>query len=166
MTDTRRFAARCRRRALGNEGATLVELALSCAILLSLMIGVMQICIALYAFHATTDLARQGSRWAMVRGSTSCTNTPNLTNCNASPGDIQSFVTGLGFLNLSTDDVTVNWLTASAAPPTTWSACAGTCNTPGNEVQVEVTYPFPLHIPFVRSKTLNITSTSEVVISQ
>ena len=166
MTGARRIAARCRRTALGSEGATIVELAISCGILLSLMIGVMQMCFAFYTCHATAYLARQGSRWAMVRGSTSCTNTQNLTDCNATSSEIQSYVTGLGYLNISTSDVTVNWLTASAAPPTTWSACAGTCNTPGNAVQVVVTYPFPLHIPFVRAQTLSVTSRSQVAIAQ
>lgn len=149
------------------EGATIVEFAVCAAVLLTFVIGTMELCFALYAHHATDLTAREASRWAMVRGSTSCTNTPNLTDCNATAAQIQTYVSDLGLLKLPTSDVTVTWLTASATQPTTWSTCSTSpCNVPGNQVQVTVTYPFTLGIPFVSRQTLSLTSTSAMVISQ
>jgi hypothetical protein len=37
---------------------------------------------------------------------------------------------------------------------------------PGNQVKVTVTYPFPLSIPFLPKGTINMASTSVMVIAQ
>lgn len=160
----------CKRSFASEQGTTLVELALSCTLLFSMLFGLMEMSLGLYTYNAVSNAARQGSRWAIVRGSTSCTNTPNLTDCNATQAEIQSYVASLGYLNISSSDVSVSWLSATTSgnpATTTWTACStGTCNAPGNEVQVTVTYPFPLNIPFVPKSTLNLTSSSTLVISQ
>jgi hypothetical protein len=39
-------------------------------------------------------------------------------------------------------------------------------NNPGNPVQVTVTYTFPLGIPFMPSRALTMSSTSQMIISQ
>jgi Flp pilus assembly protein TadG len=149
------------------EGAAIIEFAVCAAVLLALMVGIMELCFGLYAYHATDLTAREASRWAMVRGSTSCTNTANLTDCNATAAEIQTYASTLGFLNITTSDVTVTWLTASATQPTTWSTCStGTCNVPGNQVQVKIAYPYTLGIPFVSSQALSLSSTSAMVIAQ
>jgi Flp pilus assembly protein TadG len=159
--------ARVCRELLGVEGGSLIELALSAAIIFALLVGLIQLCIAFYATHATADTARQTTRWAMVRGSTSCTNVPNLSECDATSAQIQSYAASVGYLNLTTSDVSVSWESANATTPMTWSACAGSgCNAPGNEIVVTVTYPFLLGVPFAGNNTLNISSTSSVVISQ
>jgi Flp pilus assembly protein TadG len=167
MTNRKAKPGTACRRIRSVEGAAVVELALISSILFAMVLGAMETCLAFYAHHATAEAARQGSRWAMVRGSTSCTNTPNLSDCNATAAEIQTYVSELGYLNIPTSDVTVSWLTASGLQPSTWSACStGTCNLPGNEVQVVVTYPFATHIPGFPHTTWNISSTSAVVISQ
>lgn len=156
-------------RVASEHGAAIVEIALSCGLLFAMLFGLIEMCLALYASNAVSNAARQGSRWAIVRGSESCTNTPNLTDCNATAANVQAYVASLGFLSISTSDTTVTWLkaTTSGSPATTtWSACATTCNEPGNEVQVTVTYPFLLSIPFIPKSTLSLTSNSTLVISQ
>ena len=160
-------AAQGRPNILDAEGAAIIEFALSSAILFALLIGTVTMCLAFFTYHSVADAAREATRWAMVRGSTSCTNTPGLTDCNATAAEIQTYVSSLGYLNVTASDTTVSWLAASGTQPTTWTTCAsGTCNVPGNQVSVTVTYPFPLNIPFVSSQTLNISSTSAMVISQ
>jgi hypothetical protein len=67
--------------------------------------------------------------------------------------------------------VATSWYTASGTPSatttTTWSLCStGICNSPGNLVKVVVTYPMAFHIPFYKSVSLNLNSTSQMVISQ
>lgn len=157
------------RRLRSQEGATLVETALSFGVLLALLFGVIEIAFALYTYDFVSEAAREGARYAIVRGSTSCTNTPSLTNCNATAAQIKTYVQSLGFPSFTTSNLTVttSWFTASASPGTSWSSCSsGTCNAPGNAAQVVVTYAFPLAIPFWKSQTVNMSSTSQMIIAQ
>jgi Flp pilus assembly protein TadG len=136
------------------HGANLVEFAVASAILFSLLFGILQMCLALCTYNYISEAAREGARWAMVRGSTSCTNTPSLTSCNASSTAIQTYVQGLGYPGITSGSVTVT---------PTWPNGG---NSPGNTVKVQVQYPFTLSIPFVSLTTINMASTSVMVISQ
>ena len=76
---------------LREDAATIVEFAFACAVLLGMFFGIIYICFALYTFHYISDAAREGSRYAIVRGSTSCVNSSNLlSNCNATAAQIQT----------------------------------------------------------------------------
>lgn len=151
------------------EGANAVEMAVSSLVLLTMLIGVCQMSLGLYAYQYCSDAARQATRYAMVRGSTSCTNTPNLSNCNATVSEIVSFVQGLGYKGITSTkvNVTPQWCVASTTTPTTWSSCSNTTsNAPGNLVQVTVAYPVSFHVPFAPQLSLNLSSTSQMVVSQ
>jgi Flp pilus assembly protein TadG len=156
------------------SGAALVETALSATVLLALLMGMMQTFLALYGYHYVAYAAREGSRWAMVRGA-NCHLQGTMPNCGAVQSDIQTYVRSLGFPGIDSNNVTVTaaWdspITLTAGAPTTWSTCSTVtpvgCNIPGDMVVVDVTYAFPLNIPFVSNRTLNMTSTSSMVISQ
>jgi Flp pilus assembly protein TadG len=152
-----------------DDGGSAVEFAVSCTILLAVLVGVCQMSLGLYAYQFTADAARQATRYAMVRGSTSCTNTPSLTNCNATTANITSYVRGLGYTGITSANVTVStsWCAASTSTPTTWSSCSsGTSNSPGNLVKVLVTYPVTFQVPFCPKVSLSLSSTSQMVISQ
>ncbi len=154
---------------LGEEGATIVEMAICSSVLFALLFGVIGLCMAFYSSNFVSYAARDATRWAIVRGSTSCSNTPNLTNCNATSAQIQTYVQNLGYPGITSANLhaTTTWLTASATQPTTWSVCStGTCNVPGNEVEIEVTYAVPIAVPFVSVNIINVGSTSEMVIAQ
>jgi Flp pilus assembly protein TadG len=151
------------RRGWGDEGAGIVEFALASTVLFALIFGIIEMSLALFTYHFISDAAREGTRWAMVRGSTSCTNTPSLSKCNAAPSDIMNYVKTLGYPGIDPTNMTVT--------PTYWfpdgTACTtGTCNAPGNAVQENVTYAFALSIPFWKATTLSLSSTSRIVISQ
>jgi Flp pilus assembly protein TadG len=164
---TGRAAAHSRLGVLGEEGATLVEMALCSSTLLCILFGIMGLSAALYVYSFVSDASRDATRWAMVRGSQSCNNTPNLNDCSATSAEIQAYVQSMGYPGLvaSNLQVSTNWLSASATQPTTWSSCtAGTCNRPGNEVQVQVTYT--VNIPLVGVPAFNLTSASAMVIAQ
>lgn len=103
--DLSRRAGACERVCRGlkrEEGATLVETAVSISIVLLLMFGVFDFALLFYSYHYVSDAAREGTRWAMVRGSKSCTNTPNLDVCQAgdttgaTTADISAYVAGCG----------------------------------------------------------------------
>jgi Flp pilus assembly protein TadG len=159
-----------RRIAWGEAGSGLVETALSASVVLLLIFGIFEISLALYSYHCIGEAAREGSRYAMVRGSTSCVNTPNQPACNASVGQIQAYVKGIGFSGLDSGSpmhVFPSWLTSNGTAPATWSNCtSGVCNAPGNVVKVQVTYQFPLSIPFWPGTTVTLQSTSQMVIAQ
>lgn len=169
MRTVRRWIKQLARHARGEEGAGLVEWGLACSVFLATLIGVFQMSLAFYTMHYLSDAARQGSRYAMVRGSTSCTNTPNLSNCNATSDQIQAYVRSIAYPGITASKLTVTttWLTASTTQPTTWSSCSsGTCNAPGSQVKVMAAYSFPLSVPFVPSLSFSLKSTSKMVISQ
>ena len=147
-------------RGRGEEGAAMVETALTLIILLTVIFGVLEICLALYTYHFISDAAREGSRFAMVRGS-AC-QSPGY-ECNASSSQIQTYVQGLGFPGINSSAMTVT----TAWSPYAFSTCvSAACNDPGNEVTVTVNYNFPLSIPFIPSSTISMSSTSSMVISQ
>jgi Flp pilus assembly protein TadG len=132
-----------------------------------MLFGIIGLSGALYVYSFVSDASRDASRWAMVRGSQSCSNTPNLNSCSATSAEIQAYVQSMGYPGITTSNLQVNttWLTASATQPTTWSNCtSGTCNRPGNEVEIQVTYA--VNIPLVGVPPINLTSASEMVIQQ
>ncbi len=89
---------------------------ISSAILFAMFFGVFELSFASYTYHYVAAAAREGARFAIVRGSTSCTNTPNLSNCNASDTVIGNFVKGLPYpgINAAANmTVTTTWLTAT-----------------------------------------------------
>ena len=132
-------------------GANLVEFAFASIIVFTLIFSVIAICLALYTYNVVAEAAREGSRYAMVRGSAcnSFANCPNVTS-----GQIQTYVQGVGFPGIDSSSLTV---------AATWPD--GNKN-PGSRVAVTVSYNFPLSIPFVPSRTLAMSSTSQMVISQ
>lgn len=152
-----------------DDGSALVETSIACTVLLAVVIGTMQMCMALYTYHYTAQVARMATRFAMVRGSSSCASTPNLAKCNASTTDIKSYVRGLGFPTIDPNNlaVTTAWCASNGTTPATWASCSSsTSNDPGNLVKVVVTYPYSLSIPFLSNISINVSSTSKAVIAQ
>ena len=156
-----------------DSGSSLVEMAVVFPILGAMLFGIIQFSMALYTYDFLSDAAREGARWAIVRGGQCSTNTPNLDHCGALQADVQSHVQGLGFPYANSSTVTLSYQTAttgmdsSGNPTTTWSACTGTnCNQPGNQVRVLVQCVYPIGVPFWKATQLTMTSSSSMVISQ
>src|ERR1019366_256588 len=99
--------------ASAEQGSASVEFAASSIVFLMAMIGFMKLCLAIYTYHFVSEAAREGSRYAIVRG-TSCSGFG--TACPASSGDIKTYVKGLGYPGISTSAMTVtpSW---AASPP-------------------------------------------------
>jgi Flp pilus assembly protein TadG len=140
-------------------------MALGSIILLTMIIGAFEVCLALYTYNFISEAAREGARYAIVRGS-GCT---SLTNCNATSAQIQTYLQGLAYGGSASSKnmtVTTTWLSVSATVPATWTSCGATqCDAPGNAVQVKVTYALPLMLPFRATSTWNMSSTSQMVIA-
>lgn len=163
----------------GEKGGTLVETAFSLTLLFVFIFGIMELSLALYSYHFVSDAAREGTRYAMVRGSdwsNPCDGSGNAgsgfasAGCNASVADIQAYVSSLNFpgILITTSDVCVEFY--STPPASASSSCTNSTGTPtnasGNVVQVTITYPFTFGVPSLRKFTYSLASTSQMVISQ
>jgi Flp pilus assembly protein TadG len=160
-----------RRRARSEAGSSLVEFAFSATILIGVVFGMMAMCTGLYIYHFISEAAREGTRYAMVRGSSCGTYSGFTSACPATAAQIQTYVQ-----NLDYPGIVPSRMTVSTTWPTTGSACTPTvtpCNNPGNLVRVTVTYSYGLSLPSFShllaltfaTRTLSLTSTSQMVIA-
>src|SRR5579863_2461249 len=133
---TRRRRIRLRH---SHRGQTMVEFAMIILIALTLIFGIIQASLALYAYSFVSYGARCGARYAMVHGSRSTT--------PATGSSVQTYVQGLAF-PLDTSSMTVT---------TTWNPD----NSPGSTVTVGVSYVFKPLAPFVWSANLTMSSTAQ-----
>lgn len=155
--------------ARGEQGSALVEFALTVSILLTLLIGCMEACIAFYCYHTVNEYARVAARFAEVHGST-CLKADG-TSCymgdNKADGTnttLYNVLQSAGLLGVSTTSLVVK-PTFTYVPSRT--TCINTnCNGSGDQVTVTVTYSFPYSIPFIPKSVLNMTSSSTMTISQ
>jgi Flp pilus assembly protein TadG len=143
----------------------IAEFALSATILIAIVVGICETSSALYSYVYISDAAREGTRYAIVRGS-ACTGFPECssTPIGATSAQVQTYVKGLGYPGISPNNLTV-----TTTWPTIGTVCtpiSSPCNNPGNLVKVVVAYRFPLSIPLVPAGSINMSSTSEMVISQ
>jgi Flp pilus assembly protein TadG len=142
----------------------LPEAVLSIAVALAVIFGIIDLGRAMYTYASVTELAREGARWSIVRGSQSCVNSVNqLDNCNyLRSAPVQSYVQSLskGAMAASKISVTASWPSCTATGP------SGAINAPGCTVGISVRYPFQFLLPFLPQATLSLSSTSTMVISQ
>lgn len=150
-------------RLLDDTGASLIEFAVSASVLFLALLGIVEMCFALYIYDYVSDAARVGTRFAIVRGSGCKVVTP----CNATQSDIQNYLQSMHYpgMNPLSLNAAVTWYQVNTTGARSWTTCGNVqCDAPQNEVQVTVTYPFPLQIPYFPGGTINIQSTSQMVI--
>jgi Flp pilus assembly protein TadG len=150
------------RRSYGESGSAILETALSASIFLTFLFAVMEVGFGLYSYHFISEAAREGTRYAIVRGS-ACTGFTSA--CPATKANIQSYVENLGFPGINPSNMTVT-VTYAAYPTGVTCTPSSLCNNPGNLVTVTVQYSFPLNVPFVPAHTYSMSSTSSMIISQ
>lgn len=179
MIDCKRMFNKFRAAARGlvheDAGGALVEMAMSSTIVLGTFIAVFQMTMACYTYNTCAEVARESARWAAVRGASCGTNTPGLDHCAASQTDIRNYAKTVGAINwsqcTSTPCINVSWKSATTTTGvqqqhTTWATCASNCGQPGDMVVVSMTYPYALNLPFFRSYSLTLGSTSEMIVAQ
>jgi hypothetical protein len=134
--------------------------------------------LAVYSYDFTAEAARDAVRYAIVRGANCSLEATSAFGCGADNAAIQTHVQGLGYPGIKTSSLTTStkWYTATVTgtPPNTttvWTTLCATdtysaaCAAPGNAVQVTVSYPFPLNVPFVPATTINMSNSSMMAIS-
>lgn len=85
-----------------DKGATVVEFAVSSTILFLFLFGIFAFSIALYSYNFVSNMAREGSRYAMVRG-TSCV---GLSDCNITSAQLQTYVRSFQYPGIDTSKLT------------------------------------------------------------
>jgi Flp pilus assembly protein TadG len=161
----------CKRIAGGRRGQALVEFAIGTLVLLMLVFGVIEIARIFLVYTTITDAARQGVRYAITHGTPPAGPTTTGTATNTDVGNMQTAVQTVvksflapGTVNINAGGLTVTttFPNKSCAGATSGSLCSGT--TPGNLVQVTVSYPYDLLISYY---PINVTlaGTSEGVIT-
>jgi Flp pilus assembly protein TadG len=166
--DTAMSLAPEQRRTRGDRGSAILETALSLMILLTFLFGIMETGLAVYSYHFISEAAREGTRFAIVRGSSAgpaCT-APGPPTCAARPVDVQNYVLNLGFPGINPANMTVTPVWSAYTSGSTCPASPSPCNSPGNLITVTVQYNFPLTVPFVPAHTYSLTSSSAMIISQ
>ena len=144
--------SRFRRLFANQQGSALVEFALTVPILFSFFFGLIQVCLASYCHQVISECAREGTRYAMVHGST-CQNASG-SSCTVSAATVNSYVASTGWPNLGGGTMAANTTFPDAS------------QAPGSRVQVTVTYLFPFRGPFIPPTTLTMSSTSVTYIVQ
>jgi Flp pilus assembly protein TadG len=159
-----------RRRLRNDRGSTLVEFALVLTALMMFLLGIMDFSRMLYTYHFVGEAAREGTRYAVVHGSTfttGCSGTVSYS-CSAKASDVQSYVQGLTPPGITSGSLSVNTTWPGTAPAGALTGCstANGNNSPGCLVQVSVSYPFKFMFPFLPKSTCTLSSTSVMVIAQ
>jgi Flp pilus assembly protein TadG len=150
---SRRISAMVAAMVRGEEGQSLVEFAISSTVLLTFIFSMAEATLAYYSYDMISESAREGTRYAMVRGS-SCT-TSGGSSCEATAAQVNSYVTSLGWPNLAGGTMTVN---------TTYPD--GNENPQTSRVLVSIQYVFPITLPFVPSRSISMNASSEGYIIQ
>ena len=137
------LGGRTRLRALGrNEhGSELIELAMVGMLLFTLLFGILELGRAVWIYGTVAHLAREGARYAIVRG----TDSSQTADAAAVDAHVQGLAAGMTGLVVTT----------------AWTPD----NEPGSVVQVRVDRPFDPIAPLVGLGSITLSSTSRLVIS-
>jgi hypothetical protein len=150
LVDTLEFGSESPRKS--ESGQAIIEIAIALPIVAAFTFGMIEFCLAYYTYCMISESAREGTRYAIVRGAT-C-QTGGGGSCTATASTVNSVVTQLGWPNLGNGTMSAN---------TTYPD--GNEN-PGSRVQVVVNYVFPYNIPFAPKGTMHMSSTSVMYIVQ
>ncbi|MGA9585776.1 MAG: TadE family protein [Terracidiphilus sp.] len=133
-------------------GQAIIEIALALPFIAAFTFIMIELCLAFYSYCMISETAREGTRYAIVRGATCQTGSGG--SCTASASSINTVVTHMGWPNFGNGTLSAN---------TTYPD--GNEN-PGSRVQVVVNYVYPYNIPFAPKGSLHMSSASVMYIVQ
>ena len=155
------------------RGSASVELAFARVVLMTSIFAIMDFSRAMYDYHFISNAAREATRYASVRGSTSC---GTWGSCPVAASDVSAYVKGLvptgmfvdssagagtaGYLAVNTtwQGIGIKWERACSRPVTRYPGCI---------VQIQIQYTSGFTLPYVRTLgTMNLSSTSQFTVSQ
>jgi Flp pilus assembly protein TadG len=136
-----------RKKGISKDGSAIIEFAFVAILFFMLIFGIIEFGRLMLMYHHVGNAAREGTRWAIVRGSTTVLD----GGIPATAADIQDHVRSIS--PIDPNDVIVS---------TTWPD--GNKN-PGSRVNVRVDYPFSFTLPIWFGPMITLESTSQMVIS-
>jgi Flp pilus assembly protein TadG len=139
-----------RGRLQAERGDGLVEFALCAAVFFVTVFGILEFGLAIWQYNVVATLAKEGARWAAVRGSTSGGNAVS-TN-----GPVQTYVQGRALGLAPTVDATWPDGIGDGKP----------ANYPGKKVQVVVTKNFTPPSRLIPHPNLVLRSTAQLIIAR
>ena len=138
-----------------------MEFAFVAIILFMVIFGIIDFSRALFAYHFVANAAREGTRYASVRGATCAS--PPMTDCGYTQIQTnlrnEAAAIGMNSSQLSATATTI-------AQPTDPAICTTLPNSPGCTVRVNVSYQFSFALPFLPVSPLTMSSTSATVFTQ
>jgi Flp pilus assembly protein TadG len=161
---TLRALARAGRRLGDESGGTTAEFMMTATMFFMVIFAIMGFSMVMFSDVMTQEAAREGARYAMVRGNswkTDCT-APGPANCIAQKADIESYVKATVTANADNLHVDTTWLTSTGAGCGTTDSCKSS----GNLVKVTATYSYTVVLPFLPNRKYPISSTAQTTIAQ
>jgi Flp pilus assembly protein TadG len=140
----------------GDRGQSLVEFALCVVLLVALLLGVVEFGRMVLLYTTVSNATRIGTRYAIVHGSNSGTASGPGNDDATAIGVVKNFA-HVGGLNTSNLTVHVNYYSPGGVSPN--------CNTPGCWVKVTASYPYDPLVSYFHLPTINLSSSSEGVIT-
>jgi Flp pilus assembly protein TadG len=145
---------------VGEDGQTLIEMAITLPIMFALIFCFMELCLVFYTYDMISESAREGAQYAMLRSTDCVTNNAGVSvPCTATSTQVNTYVSHLGWPNIAGGTITPATTYVQVSPN-----AAG--NIPGNYVNVAVTYVFPIKMPFVSKNSITLNSSSQMYIIQ
>jgi Flp pilus assembly protein TadG len=150
------------------RGSTLVETAIVLAVTLTLLFGIIDFSRLLFSYETLANAAREGARWAIVRGATCAqSGESGEAACPATAAEIASYVQTQSLAQFMTNPssivVTTTWQNETGCTTFTNSTTAAG---PGCQVTLNAAYTFKFLLPFLPKLTVPISSTSTMIVSQ
>jgi Flp pilus assembly protein TadG len=140
------FPRCCSHQSSFKPAQAMVEFALVASLFLLLMFAVLQLSLAVLTYNSVAFAAREAARYAIVHG-------PSGPNPATNTQIQQVAINAAPALSLSASNINVNWVTDPNLPTK-------------QDIQVKVTYPYQIQIPFVSAVTANFASTSQLLVAQ
>jgi Flp pilus assembly protein TadG len=145
---------------VGEDGQTLIEMAITLPIMFALIFCFMELCLVFYTYDMISESAREGAQYAMLRSTDCVTNNAGVSvPGTATSTQVNTYVSHLGWPNIAGGTITPATTYVQVSPN-----AAG--NIPGNYVNVAVTYVFPIKMPFVSKNSITLNSSSQMYIIQ
>jgi Flp pilus assembly protein TadG len=163
------------------RGAALVEYAFIAIIFLGLLFGIGGFGHALFVYHHLNNVAKEATRYAAVRG-LNCSQDSSCVASNSASGvagptdqsDVQAYVLSITPPGIDTSQITT---TATWPGPDSPAICFHDITLPGGAtvpkipdnspnctVQVQIQYNHTFVFPLIRATSINMTTSSEMVI--
>lgn len=159
------------------HGAAVIEFLASVIVLVTLVFGCVAVAMAFYTYEVINEYARDASRYAMVHGNgcnipggsscsiaTSCTNANGTYLCTGANSALKTWLNHEIFPGINGNHLSI--MTSYTHAPGATTCNGPDCNGAGDQVTVQVSYPYLYAVPFVPQRSFTMFARSTMVISQ